>query len=389
MTILPPIIERLGEDIPLISKEDVNHKQAAMNICRYLEHRDKDHLQNYYASVEYLLSDPEYERLLLYLPFVELHEAPDSFRKIYMNVWWNLTNVKDVAENFHEGDILEADARPYGQLQYVVKCAHLLPWLLESDYISKDQIASIFHDGSYDLLISGIRDTLPYIQDRGLLSKQTVDEFTFYSRHIPYRGRLKPLYVSDKRKQWLEEKDKQPSPLATPEAQLQGPFFQNLKSIDIDKMTDNLPPNGMILVGGSRFKGYGTVDSDLDSWLLSDLLGHDEFYLGSPHASHIYFNTAWICNSPSVLYDSIIQDVLHMYDDPKNRRRSLERMEFDLILYRLLHKGFSRMTGIHHFETSSYLTMDGDCPFYHDGWRRIATMLFAKYVFIPHVNSSN
>lgn len=386
MIILKPIIERLGEDIPLATSEDMHRKQCAVHICNYLEHRNKKYLDDYYASVEYLLSDPEYERILLYLPFLELADAPNSFKQVYMNAWWNLTNVKDVAENFHEGDILEPDARPGGKLKYVVKCAHLIPWLLEANYINERQLTSIFHDKEYDLLLSSIRDTLPYIEDRGLLSKQRIDEFNFYSRYIPYEGRIKPLYMSSSRERWLEEKNKPMSALATPEAALQGPFFPNLKSLDIEKLSYDLKLNEIKLVGGSRFKGYGTVDSDLDTWLLSDLLGHDEFYLGSPHAAHIYFNTAWICNSDNTNWDSIIDDILKAYDDPKNRHRSLQRIEFDLLLYRLLHKGFSRMTGIGQFETTSYITMDGDCPFYHDRYRRIATMLFAKYIFIPHRN---
>ncbi len=33
--------------------------------------------------------------------------------------------------------------------------------------------------------------------------------------------------------------------------------------------------------------------------------------------------------------------------------------------------------------TELYSEMDGDCPFYDDEYRRIATMLYAKYVLIP------
>lgn len=48
-----------------------------------------------------------------------------------------------------------------------------------------------------------------------------------------------------------------------------------------------------------------------------------------------------------------------------------------------LHKGFSRFTGKKKFMTELYSEMDGDCPFYDDEYRRIATMLYAKYVLIP------
>ena len=62
---------------------------------------------------------------------------------------------------------------------------------------------------------------------------------------------------------------------------------------------------------------------------------------------------------------------------------SLDRLESDLLQYRLLHKGFSRFTGKKKFMTELYSEMDGDCPFYDDEYRRIATMLYAKYVLIP------
>ena len=62
------------------------------------------------------------------------------------------------------------------------------------------------------------------------------------------------------------------------------------------------------------------------------------------------------------------------------KRRAIERLESDLLQYRLLHKGFSRFTGIDEFDTPP--EMDGDCPFYCDEYRRIATMLYAKYVWL-------
>ena len=62
------------------------------------------------------------------------------------------------------------------------------------------------------------------------------------------------------------------------------------------------------------------------------------------------------------------------------KRRAIERLESDLLQYRLLHKGFSRFTGIDEFCIPP--EMDGDCPFYCDEYRRIATMLYAKYVWL-------
>lgn len=61
----------------------------------------------------------------------------------------------------------------------------------------------------------------------------------------------------------------------------------------------------------------------------------------------------------------------------------LERIEADLLLYRLLHKGYARFNRVAEFETGNLLSIDGDCAFYDDGYRTIATEIFAKYIHIP------
>lgn len=388
---LKPIIEVLNENDSFIADQDIKRQNAAKSICRYLEHRDKSYLKDYYDAVEYLLNNDESKRILLYLPFQELADAPDSFRRSYMNAWWDLANITDVVENFHEGDIFEVDARPR-DLPRVVKCAHLLPWILDAGYMNESEISAIFKHGFEirdevpdNVFLQSLSDTLEYISDHCLMSEDCIRYIDIWSREFQ-RSPYRPLYISDKRKKWLQEKMNDSVALATPSAKLEGPFSSNLKYIDISDISASLGPGETILIGGSRIKGYGTVDSDIDIWNISELISSNEFYLGSPHAVHIYFNTAGI----STANDSTISDMFHKivcaYDDPKTRKYSLERLEYDLLLYRLLHKGFSRFTGIKHFETTPYDRMSGDCPFYHDGYRRIATMLFAKYVFIPHVN---
>lgn len=134
---------------------------------------------------------------------------------------------------------------------------------------------------------------------------------------------------------------------------------------------------------GPSSKGYGTVDSDLDIWSLEELEKDPILYPGSPHAAHIYFNAIWIGEKSVNDLAKIAKEKLSIYIGGDNRRLSLERLESDLLQYRLLHKGFSRFTGKNQFSTGVYSEMDGDCPFYDDEYRRIATMLYAKYVLIP------
>ncbi len=347
-------------------------------------------MQGYYDSCEYLLRQRESERILLYLPFNELANAPKSFKDAYMTAWWHLTNVYDAAENFHEGDTFEVDARPNGELERVVKCAHLIPWLIKAKYIGEAEITGILHNQMDKLLIQSICDTFQYINDYKLISSDTMIDFKAYSWGIPLRKKYNPIYISKKREEWINEQNKAPGELITPGAHLEGPFSPNIDINHIEEVLDKYQikhpePNEIILIGGSRLKGYGTVNSDFDIWKLEDLKNDPEMFPGSPHSTHIYFNTIWVGGKSVRSLDKTIKEIISLYDNPDTKRLSLERLESDLLQYRLLHKGFSRFTGIKIFETSSYLNMNGDCPFYDDEYRRIATMLYAKYVLIPEV----
>ena len=75
--------------------------------------------------------------------------------------------------------------------------------------------------------------------------------------------------------------------------------------------------------------------------------------------------------------------IIAKYQNSPTKPQSIERLESDLLQYRLLHKGFQRLTGQVFFDTSGYPEMDGDCPFYDDKYRKIATLLYAKYVYVP------
>lgn len=380
-----PLIEQFGAEIQLESPLDVRRKDAAYAICKYLKNRDEEYLPGYYAAVKYLLQQPESERILLYLPFHELADAPASFQNAYMQAWWHLTNVQDVSENFHLGDTFEVDARPGGQLARVVKCGHLVPWLLKYNYLSEFRLLALFHDKSNVPLLQSIVDTIPYLEDHGIVSTHFSAQLKAYAMDITPRKKYLPIYTSEKRARWLEEMKQTHAQLATPDACLSGPFFPNLSKEWIDELSAEENEKDIILVGGSRLKGYGIINSDYDTWSMSELNSSDGMEVGNPNAAHIYFNTAWVVGSEIAHIDQVVKDVIWEYDDSAVRKQSLERMEFDLLLYRLLHKGLSRFTGIKTFATSSYLDMEGDCPFYDDYYRMIATMLFAKYVWIPHV----
>ena len=391
--ILKPAIERRYD---AADSSTETRKRAAEYICRFLEANPKDarnmslERDYYYDACEELLKSKDSERILLYLPLQFLRGAPEKFKKTYRNAWYSLLNARDVRENFHIGDCFELDARPRGGLERVVKCAHLTPWLLKYGYIDERQILRILKENSDDeILLQSFKDTWGYIRMNKILGSKDLYQLTSKTAHLPFRKKPEPLYISKKRLEWLDERNK-PTELLTPTAKLEGPFSDNIPMIknQLQKISSRLKPSEIVLVGGSQLKGYGTTNSDLDIWTLQQLKLDSQFRPGSPHAAHIYFNTIWLGNETITgELEQVADQITSIYanltkHNPYSviRHQVIERLENDLLQYRLLHKGFSRLTGIDKYYVP--LEMDGDCPFYVDEYRRIATMLYAKYVWL-------
>lgn len=390
---LKPAIERRYD---AADSSTCKRKKAAEYICRFLEANPRValdmpvELECYYSACTELLQDRDSERILLYLPLRFLDGAPETFKKAYRDAWYRLLNVQDVRENFHTGDCFELDARPYDGLERVVKCAHLTPWLLKCGYIDKHQILGILWQNSdNEVLLQSFKDTWEYIRMNKILSNEDLCQLASKTACLPIRKKSEPLYISKKRLEWLDEHGK-PAELLTPKAKLEGPFSDNIPSLEsqLEEIASKLLPSEIVLIGGSQLKGYGTVNSDLDIWTLQQLELDSRFRPGSPHATHIYFDAIWlggeavadrlesIADQFTGVYTKITE--FNSYTDVK--RQAIERLENDLLQYRLLHKGFARFTGIDEFLVPP--EMDGDCPFYTDKYRRIATMLYAKYVWL-------
>lgn len=370
-------------------------KNAAKIICDFLQSNSQDACgelyHDFYESLGLLLANEESERILLYIPLFVLKNAPPSFRKIYMNAWRNLLYVQDVRENFFQGDCFELDARPEGGLERVVKCAHLLPWLIDADYISFDEIASILQDDSMrnPVLVRSFNDALSAVARKGMLDDSGFRLMKLMSRlmeNIPETIKVEPLYVSKNRLKWLEESKNRKVELLTPNASLAGPFYCNINVIkpELEAISASLAPTDIVLINGSQIKGYGVVGSDLDISCLSDLESDGAFCPGSPDAAHLYFNAIWMGGEAVKGLESVANRIATVYSQASEevRRYSIERLESDLLQYRLLHKGFSRFTDKYHFKTDDFPEIDGGCPFYDDEYRKIATMLYVKYVWI-------
>lgn len=169
----------------------------------------------------------------------------------------------------------------------------------------------------------------------------------------------------------------------------------------------------IVLVGGSRVKGYGDEHSDIDTTVivrpnaqpadqaLQELFGNDmplqlpleqtpeglrikDTDLTSDTWSHLVYSTLWVGESQTI--DALRRDLTAAYDDPALRHGALRRLEQDSLQYRLMHKGYE-----HHYPVE---TDDFDLPsggidrssvFWDTGYRELAAKLFVEKVRLPRV----
>lgn len=140
-----------------------------------------------YASLSDLLeNDPDYQRIVLYLPFEIL---PDSawlpsnenlqknlsrFRQAYMEAWRSLLEMYDPRANFVDGDILEEEHR-VGDVPRVVKAAHLIPKLTEKGFMKTRDAIALIEQSDDEILKHSIADTLPVLADLGLLTDNELE----------------------------------------------------------------------------------------------------------------------------------------------------------------------------------------------------------------------
>ncbi len=391
VNLVRPIIEQLDQ-------QSSPHQLLASKICNYLVAAEAHHTisrqlqQDYYESLQQLLQDPETQRILLYLPFTDLINAPETFRTIYLTAWYDLLNQVDVRESFHLGDTLEEDARREGRLEAVVKCIHLVPWLVRARYLSFADLEKLLIYGNDDiLLLQNFCDIWPVLEAWELFSSREMKILRSLTAHAPPRKDFTPLYTSAKRQEWLDELVQTDYQLATPQANLAGPFSLNLLSHQkwLRELAQNLCSQQIVLINGSRLKGYGLAESDFDV-IDSQKYSIDAHNLpGSNNHALLCLTSVWAGKLPraDLLFQQ--QQMLSQCCNSFSRQTILRRLEGGLIQYRLLQKGFQRFYHIKKFATARFSSIDGDCAFYNEHFRRIATEIFAKYVFLPPATQQN
>jgi hypothetical protein len=229
---------------------------------------------------------------------------------------------------------------------------------------------------------------------------------------------------------------------------LEAPFSENLELIkgemdDIKNMANTIESNPelsqliypAVLVYGSRLKGYGAQNADIDlavfvkpktsfskrillQRLLKKTFAHEkikggitEFWLkekegklcirdfnnpdvllGESYWAHVLFGAAWLGNKSTI--SELCEKLLatYMHDNGKliygrnARNVYLEEMERDNLQYRLMHKGyeqfFPQCGGLN---TPHADEIDGKSMFWDSGYRQLATRLFVNRVFLPKI----
>lgn len=179
----------------------------------------------------------------------------------------------------------------------------------------------------------------------------------------------------------------------------------------------------LALIYGSRLMGYGEEGSDLDRAIfikpgtpiqkgqeIRDLAPDSiEFWLeedddqyrihdfptatnqyGASYWTHLLFGGLWVGDKQAVreLQQKLLTPYLYETDEQiyglNARRVWLEQMEIGALQFRLMHKGYKRfMPSFGGVDTPNADKIDGQSAFWDSGYRRTATRLFARRVFLP------
>lgn len=385
-----------------------------------------------YESLSEILKDPDCGRLALYLPFELLGEKDEdvsskiansmnSFKEDYLNAWGNLLTTHDMRANFVDGDVFEVDARPDDPPR-VVKAAHLSPWLIKAGLIEPSDLVYFMDHSKDPILQRSILDTVPVIESMGLLSGADKMYFEYMDETVPKQAPQEPLYVSEGRKAWLASEGAYQKRLFQDDVQfrqLRDLVKPNVNNNKINQIASEInhalsDPNAsqmkypIMLLNGSLIKGYGNDNSDVDTYVFTDqsqpealpdgisyynpypiMVEHKSGLAALPSKeqwAHEVFGSMWIGDKPTIknMQRHLTRDYINE-KDPTTRQRCIERVEQDVLQYRLLHKGYARHYPSYKVRVPGDKNIDGASEFYDPGFRQIATQLYVNKVFLPKI----
>ncbi|MDO4611991.1 MAG: hypothetical protein Q4B29_00810 [Candidatus Saccharibacteria bacterium] len=394
--ILAPFIETINdpEKFRKLFRSDVSAIKEVEDRFKRAEEISKSDFRGkstYQNLVEIMNQDENSARLALYVPLTLAYSNWSKIQTGYMEAWRQLLTHRDARESFNIGDIYESEASE-GEPERVVKCLHLLPWLVEGGLLRADELFELLDEHEDDeLFCSCVYDCLEIFEEWDCLMEDELDELKERYANFDYRRpQPKLLHETEKRKAWqCELKRASHHGIKFSLERVCGPFSEN---VDYDELFDvmrkqtgdYLEPDKVVVIGGSRAKGYNLPDSDYDIYTfeLSELEQVD------PDKVHFVFDMFWISSNPEIETKraAIARKYMELPADSPIRRDCLNRLEMDLLQFRLMHKGFPYVYGEKLSEaTKKFKDIDGASAFYDAYYRQVATKLYAKYVFIPQV----
>src|SRR5262249_30042621 len=98
-----------------------------------------------------------------------------KFAEAYLACWHELLNQNDVRANFVDGNILEPELSPNGQVM-VRKAAHLIPELVRKGLISESMLTNIVTRSSDETLKASIEDGISFLHAPKRTTKSATDE---------------------------------------------------------------------------------------------------------------------------------------------------------------------------------------------------------------------
>ena len=175
----------------------------------------------FYNNISKLIDDPDYERLILYLPFelipdntwtpnnTELRQAIDNFRTSFLKSWNNLLLVHDVKANFIDGDIEEAESN-VTENPRVVKAAELVPILIENGILTTEQVNKIISESNDEILKEDLSKSLDNFGEKSdKLPPHVPSLKSLKIQFDVYNNSIKDINentTSDHKKKWLVNK---------------------------------------------------------------------------------------------------------------------------------------------------------------------------------------
>lgn len=161
---------------------------------------------DFFDALSNIISDEDYSRLILYLPFEfipdnqkkfsnqKLTSSINQFRDKYLQAWKKLLKVNDIRANFVDGNVVESRLRKNDPPR-ICKAIHLAPELIKKGLIKKEDLDEIYQEAEDETLKATIAQTI-------------------YFQKVPKNSTTPTETISDDRRLWLESENKNQKILA-------------------------------------------------------------------------------------------------------------------------------------------------------------------------------